>query len=404
MFTGQPAIEQGFSPGRVFNKAAALGGMLFTFMGPGTALAGRAHESSRAVPKTIGHLYTSANPGDVMHSMQADLLPGESINADAIVLSASTIDAQGSCDQGTTIRTIHSGPDKIEKVMCDGQQETDPSTTGSSTQTPYQKELNLIGGHIVSSIPGHSMDVKDKSISVSKSGINATFFCPKPSTLRAATSPKKITVSPNNSASWSYCDAQNISTVENPVNLQAPRYKRALSRFLSDNNNFKKWAGDTSVVDVFNTCPDQPNKFPANPSFKYSGQTAKASFYPEYYESYCYLVGQNTEQVSVQAKSKNSSTYKEVGKQVVHINGLKNVLYGDYSGGESAPNQRQVVTIAGLGNVCRKYAGAELRIKVADKFTPFRGQTYQHAGSATGSSTGMRAGHHVYYSSSKAVC
>ena len=269
------------------------------------------------------------------------------------------------------------------------------STEGNSI------EMQAAAVKMITSIPGQSIDLKQKALNVldADNGITAVLNCP--TTTHFPYPPiKSVTVHDNHKASLVFCKSEDRISIFD-VNLSNPKYKKAFSEFQNDPLRNEEWGGDQYKYDLFTQCPDEPFKDNPNLSFTYNNHHGvRVSFKSLSTEAYCDQMGQYT--TSAEAQIRSHGKFKRIGNRIVHIDGLREVLAYGSSVLFSGESTTSTGYIKSTGKLCHGNNASEIRVKLTEHFKGMKSQTFAHA--LNGTSTGVRSVSRSRVSAPKEIC
>jgi hypothetical protein len=267
-----------------------------------------------------------------------------------------------------------------------------------------QNDSATIGSMLAGSIPGANTGFRQTTTAVASTvsrDVKANYACPAPSKDRVAVAFRSLTLLPDNMISAELCPSDK-AIVFTPLNRNNPKYTSAIKKYKNDEFRTIPWQGDNYGWNVYQACPETPKNQAPNIRFSYKGDTAKVAFDSGAGSPYCDEVGQFSEEVSALVRRPGSKSYKQVGKSVLHVDGLPETLSSMY--GFPAKYLRENVTLSALKNICtdKNKSHTQMRIKVVERFTPNHSQTFKH--NTRGGSDRMNSGRATYLSAAKNVC
>lgn len=277
---------------------------------------------------------------------------------------------------------------------------------GAAQEQPSPLQLNVLGGELVNTIPGHSVDFGQTTRAIESTpsqSAKATYNCPAPTSPRAPSSIQSVEVFPGNNAKLTPCPSNMIVT-ESHVNPSDPVLAGALAKYKADPfRSGEDWVGDRYGLNVFSDCPDQTAGQIPQTTFKYNSQkgTVRVGFNGSGIGQYCDIVGKSSEQIAVLVQ-KGKGKFRQVGRGALHNSGLPEILASAYP--LPLRYRRNFVTIPDVGNLCknaRSKSKVQMRVRITHKFTGKQSQRFQHQ---AGQSVGMPSLSRSYTSIRKTIC
>jgi hypothetical protein len=256
-------------------------------------------------------------------------------------------------------------------------------TTPAAILSAGQTDPTSVAKALLSSIPGGGLDFRQAVEAVSgdaSSGVEAKLACPTPSSPAAAFSYRSVKVLNGHRAQVIFCPSRVISTTSPLPNVNDPHFLRALAKFEADPlRSGPEWIGDTYRYNLFVACPAQPEGQTPRTRFRYDRRdgTVRVAFDGSGFEKYCDLVGENSEGIAVQV-ARQDGRFHSIGRSVLHIDGLREVLGYNYYA--PASYWREGATVPGVGQLCHRAARVRMRVVVTDNFVPKHSQTFQRLG------------------------
>lgn len=275
----------------------------------------------------------------------------------------------------------------------------------AASQQQSPAELNAIGGALVNTIPGHSVDFKQPTLSIEgipSQTARATFACPSSSSSLAPTSLQSVEILPENRAQVTPCPSRMIVT-ESTVNPNDPALAGAIAKFRSDPyRSGEDWAGNDWRLNVFFDCPDRVTTQDPHINLKYNPQkgVAKVSFYGAGMGQYCDIVGRYSERVYVLVK-KNGGKFKKMGTVALHNDGLPEILGSMYS--IPLRYKRSSVEIPNVGKLCTGNKKNRIQARALVVYQ-FKGKQSQRFQSQAGRSIGIRSTSKAYKNPVQTIC
>lgn len=280
---------------------------------------------------------------------------------------------------------------------------TSISPEALTAASSYESQ-DVIAKKQLSAIPGFNVTLKQAFLEtkVVDGKVVTSYACPAP-TAMARISIASVETLPNNQANVNFCPSDSVVKVSRPANDST--YRSALAKFLGNPLLAGEWGGDKYDKTLYTICPQLPKQHYPRISFKYKpkNDTVTAKYIAGNHSEYCAEVGQYTGEATAQVKKPGSKQYIDVGRSVVRVSGLREILlYGGY--GLSGKNEKDTVVLPEIDDLCDKYEGTNLkmRIKLKERFQADPAQDFQH--DSKGRSDKMRSGTATYYSSAREVC
>jgi len=336
--------------------------------------------------------YSGETPTAFISTVQHDLFTGTNFVTDGFSMSLpKTISALGDCEAGSRFGLLSSTSSSFEETPCDGT----PATTASGTSHSVNHavvnrlpgEMKKLGGILANSIPGDSEDFNQKVTQTAANApgtpneVVASIACPSPNSKTAPIAFQSFVLKANHSILPQFCKANGVQTETSTLNMGSAAVKRAMSTFQKDPlRSGQPGAGDIQAPNMYITCPGQTGLEGAGivepkPILKYNSnsQDVNVSFFPGVYAKYCDLVGQFTEQFDLKKGN------KKIGKSVLHIDGLKEILEIQYG----LSYKRDSVSIPDVRNLCK--GKLPITLTITEKFRAKKSQQFQRIGPSAGS-------------------
>jgi hypothetical protein len=361
----------------------------------------RAKAASSPVTSKLTGLFTPLNPADVVSEARASLLPDRSIAIRELTLTPATLGALGDCATGS-IKALIDTPEVIQQEMCDGSPAV-MTPQPSPDQTRFQPNLNSLGTSVAKSIPGLRINPETTStLMATGNSLQVNYACAS----STSTVPRlsSIELSADGKAAPTFCASDKIITMSS-VDVKNPKFASAFAKYNADSIRNTPWGGDRHNRSLFVLAPATPKQQNPRTSFKYS--PAKGSVSAGYDAGattpYMDKVGTYSEETSVQIRRPGSRSFKQVGRSVLNINGLREILGYGYGAFSNANDSRVHITVPEVGQICKPGArGTKMRLKIVEAFKADPNQDFQHG--ANGKSDFMKSSQASYTTSAKVVC
>jgi len=384
---------------RTFNQLAShVPGIMVATMGAG-AMGGALADGAEA--KSFSSLYTDQSPAMVLEDIQNDLTPNQGLIISAAELTPSTLTARGDCTQGSKYRAWVDSPNNLSKTECNSNTLNIPQNFDT---VRYEKTLSKIGATLINSIPGQSIDIKQKAqkIKANRTSLFESFACPSPNSSKPYPQIKTVKISQNNKAAIVFCPSDKAIDISG-VNTDNPKYRAAFNEITKDPVRNQLWGGDHYKNNLFTECPQIPFTYEPNLSFKYTpGKGISTTFRGLSTMEYCDKVGQYTSEVSAQTVT-SAGKSRQIGKSVMHIDGLHEILVFGSSTFFPSKYQEVRASLPDTQSICKgslKYA--QVRVRLTERFKGMKSQQFVHA--PNGATTGMPSVTKTIRTEARAIC